>query len=219
MSFRYLAGLPALLILNQLALAADYTLEAVEEKPDDVASEIAETLNPAGVRIKGPRRALVDIWLVKELAVKEGFTPNLDVKYPLTPGQIVGVIQVPRRSELSDFRGQEIEPGTYTLRYGQQPMDGNHIGTSATLDFLLALPADDDKSTAPISVEDLFAHSAEASGTTHPAIFSLLPVEGDIKEAEVVYDESHEFWILQLVATAKETKVPMRLVIVGESEG
>ena len=41
----------------------------------------------------------------------------------------------------TDFRGQEIKKGVYTLRYGQQPEDGNHIGTSELADFLLAIPA------------------------------------------------------------------------------
>ncbi len=216
------SGVMTCLCLIVPAQGADYTFEAAAELPDDVPAEIAAQLDPAGHKVVGPRRDLCQVWLVKELAVKEGFSPTLAVKYPFTPGQLIGVISVPRRAGLVDFRGQEIDDGVYTLRYGQQPMDGNHIGTSETSDFLLAVPATDDADPAPIaSQDDLFDKSEGASGTTHPAIFSLLPAsDAEFTEAGLVHEESKEFWILQLPGTgAGDSKVPIRLVIVGESKG
>lgn len=207
------------------ARADDYTVEAAQESPEDVSDDIKAALSPEGIHVEGPRRGLCDIWLAKELATIEDFEPRLTIKYPLTPGQFVGVMVVPRRAGLTDFRGQEIEDGVYTLRYGQQPMDGNHIGTSATSDFLLALPAGEDEDPAAIEdVDALFSRSADAAGTTHPAIFLLLPVEedqaGDGESAELVHNEDDEFWILEFsAATEGDEKLPMRLVVVGESKG
>jgi hypothetical protein len=214
-------GLLAGLCLAGRAAAQDYKLEATTELPADVPAAIAALLDPAGQKVIGPRRDLVQVWLVKELALQEGFAPSLAVKYPLTPGQLVGVISVPRRAGLSDFRGQELEDGVYTLRYGQQPMDGNHLGTSETSDFLLAVPAADDADPATIAPEALFEKSEGASGTTHPAIFSLLPAgDTEIAAAELVHEESNDWWILQLPAAgAGGVKVPLRVVVVGESKG
>lgn len=205
------------------ALADDYTLETVDEAPDDLSADVAELIDPAGHKIVGPRRDYCEIWLLKKLPVVEGFEPQLSVKYPLTPGQLVGVMRVPRRSDITDFRGQELEDGVYTLRYGQQPMDGNHIGTSATSDFLLAVPADEDQAPAVIeNKDDLNELSAAASGTNHPAIFSLLPVgesEGD-GETSLEHDEDQDFYILRISAkTAGDKTLPLRLVVVGESAG
>jgi hypothetical protein len=217
-----LAGILAGCCFALPAQAQDYTLEAAAELPADLPAELAAKLSPAGHKVKGPRRDLCEIWLVKELAVKEGFSPTLAVKYPFTPGQLIGIVSVPRRAGLVDFKGHEIEDGVYTLRYGQQPMDGNHIGTSETSDFLLAVPVADDADPEPIaSQDDLFDKSAAASGTTHPAIFSLLSAgDAEITEAGLVHDEPNEFWILQLPgAGAGDVKVPIRLVIVGESKG
>ena len=217
-----LAGLLAGFCFTLPAQAQDYTLEAAGELPADLSGELAARLNPAGHKVKGPRRDLCEVWLVKELAVIEGFAPTLAVKYPLTPGQLIGVISVPRRAGLADFKGHAIEGGVYTLRYGQQPMDGNHIGTSETSDFLLAAPVKDDADPATIaSQDDLFDKSAAASGTTHPAIFSLLSAgDAEITEAALVHDEPNKFWVLQLPGTgAGDAKVPIRLVIVGESKG
>jgi len=129
---------------------------------------------------------------------------------------------VPKRAGLTDFREHELDAGLYTLRYGQQPMDGNHIGTSPTADFLLAIPVADDEDPATIeSSKDLFEKSAAASGTTHPAIFTLLPV-GDvtITEPALTHNEDHDFWVLQAVAAGKgDAKIPLQLVVVGSSEG
>jgi hypothetical protein len=209
-----------LLALSSIAAVADdYTLAAAKNLPGDVPASLAEQLVAEGHQVKGPKRELCSIWLLKDVPVKSDFEPSAAVKYPFTSGQLVGLISVPRRSGLTDFKGHEIESGTYTLRYGQQPMDGNHIGTSETADFLLAVPVADDADPAPIAdLESLFSRSEKASGTTHPAIFSLLPAEGET-EAGVIHDAEHEFWILNVSATAGEQKVPLRLIVVGKSKG
>lgn len=211
-----------LLLCAPLCAAGEYTLEAVEAAPDELPDELADLLDPAGYKIVGPRRDYCRVWFLKEVETREDFSPGLTVKYPLTPGQLVGVMSVPRRSEIADFKGQPLEDGLYTLRYGQQPMDGNHLGTSPTSDFLLAVPVDEDPGAGIVdSTDELSELSAEAAGTTHPAVFSLLPPnEAEIEEASLVHDESREFHILQLNANAAggET-LPMRLVLVGESAG
>ena len=218
---RYLLSV-TICLCGTVALADDFTLEPLDEAPDDLSAEVAELIDPAGHKIVGPRRDYCEIWLLKELAVAEGFESQLTVKYPLTPGQLVGVMRVPRRSDIADFRGQELDDGVYTLRYGHQPMDGNHIGTSETSDFLMALPADADSAPAVIENEDdLNERSAEAAGSNHPAIFSLLPTgESENDEASLEYDEDHDFYILQVhVGTSGGESLRLRLIVVGESEG
>lgn len=214
-------SLLALLLSAGRASAEDYKLEAAADPPQEVPAAIASLLEPAGQKVVGPKRDLCQVWLVKELAVKADFQPTQTVKYPFAPGQLVGVISVPRRAGLTDFRGQEIEAGVYTLRYGQQPMDGNHIGTSETSDFLLAVPVADDADPAPIAQEALFEKSEGASGTTHPAIFSLLPAdEPEVSAAVLEREEANDWLVLELPGTgAGGVKLPLRVVVVGESKG
>ncbi|QDU40658.1 hypothetical protein Mal4_50160 [Maioricimonas rarisocia] len=205
------------------ARADDYKLETLDSPPDDLPAAIAEAVSGKGFRVEGPRRTHVDVWLAKSIAIRPEFSPTLSVKYPFTPGQLIGVMEVPRRSDLTDFRGQEMERGVYTLRYAQQPVDGNHIGTSELADFLVAIPADKEESAEPITeIMKLNELSAEASGTTHPAIFSLLPTsEADGKPA-LTHMEEQEFWTLQVQADGKKgeesVKLPLRLVVVGYTE-
>lgn len=202
------------------AAAEDYTLEKVDTAPQGLSAAIVARVRPEGLRIKGPQRPLCELWQVAPLSAAADFRPTAAVKYPFTPGQLVGVMQVPRRAGLTDFRGNAIEAGTYTLRYGRQPMDGNHIGTSELADFLVAIPAAQDADPATITdIQRLHELSAAASGTTHPAIFSLQPVTAPLEEPTLTHDEAREFWILQVNIETEQGPLPVRVVVVGKSEG
>ena len=134
------------------------------------------------------------------------------------------VIEIVKKSEFTDFRGQDVAAGVYTLRYGQQPVDGNHVGTSDLADFLLAIPAKLDTDPALLKMsEAMHKLSAKTAGSNHPAIFSLLPPKADEKTPALTHDSSKHFWILSLTADGKAgdaaIKIPLRVVIVGVSEG
>lgn len=203
------------LVAPVFVAGADYTLEKTENLPDGLTADVSQALNPEGHRVSGSGGPLCTLWLAKAIPAKEGFSPTLSIKYPLSPGQFIGVLQV-QGAKFSDFRDQRLLPGLYTLRYGQQPQDGNHVGTSDYSDFLLALRTKDDKSPERIdNVEDAQSLSADAAGTAHPAIFQLLPPEeGAESKATLVHDDSHDHWIIQ-AAAAGEKPLPLRLIIVG----
>ena len=206
-----------------LASAAEKpALKLLKKKPDGLSKTIAGMLNPAGYHIDGPDGAVVEFWLVKDVGVNGNFKPTLNVKYPFTPGQLVGAMRIPEKSQFTDFRGQNIAAGVYTIRYGQQPEDGNHIGTSETADFLMALPAKVDTDPKPIFGPDqLSESSAKSVQSTHPAIFSLLGVEKPTDKPTLTHDEANEFWIVSLTVDAKAkkkaVKLPLRFVIFGHA--
>ncbi len=206
-----------------VASAAEKTaLKPLKTKPDGLSKNIASTIDPAGFHIDGPDGAVVEFWLVKDLGVKADFKPTLTVKYPFTPGQLIGAMRIPEKSQFTDFRGQNIAAGVYTIRYGQQPEDGNHIGTSETADFLMALPAKFDTDPKPVTGPDQLAESsAKSVQSTHPAIFSLLPVEQPADKPTLTHDEDREFWIVSLTVDAKakkkSIKLPLRFVVFGHA--
>jgi len=212
------AGMALLLV----AAKPSHELKTVKELPKDLAKPIAEKMDSTGYAISGPSGDLGTVWLAKNVDIKEGFQPGFMVKYPFKVGQLVGVLQVAKDASVKDFRGQELKAGLYTLRYGQQPMDGNHIGTSQLSDFLLALPAEKDTKADPLTDSNQLAEkSADAVGSTHPAIFSLLPPE-KAGDAKLVHNEDRDYWILEATASGKEkgkaVKVPLKMVVVGVSE-
>jgi hypothetical protein len=207
-----------------VAAEPSHQLDSVKELPQGLSEKVAAELNPQGHRVVGPDGPVAEVWFAKSAEVKPGFKPSLNVKYPFTPGQLIGALRVPDGTTFTDFRGQEIKPGVYTLRYGQQPQDGNHIGTSDLADFLLALPAKADTDVKPITdFDSLSQGSAEAAGSTHPAIFSLLPVEkNDAPAAALEHNEERDYWIVRVkvpgAAQGEKVEVPLRLVVVGRSE-
>jgi hypothetical protein len=204
-------------------VADDHKLKAVKEVPKGLSPEIEKLIDAAGHQVHGADGAVVELWLLKSLPIKAGFKSSISQLYPFIPGQLLGAMRVPKGAEYTDFRGQEIAAGTYTLRYGLQPEDGNHLGTSDTADFILALPAKID--TKPATIKDfdrLAEHSGKAAGSTHPAIFSLLDPAEAGKESKLIEDTSNDDWILNFVgkgsAKGKTSDVKIRLVVVGESE-
>ncbi len=205
------------------ATADDHKLKTVKEVPKGLSPEIEKLLDAAGHQIQGEEGAVVELWLLKSLPIKSNFKSSASQLYPFTPGQLLGAMRVPKGAEYTDFRDQEIAAGTYTLRYGLQPEDGNHLGTSDTADFILALPAKHD--TKPATIEDFYElseRSGKAAGSTHPAIFSLLDPKEAGKETKLDEDESAEDWVLTFTvkgeAKGKATEVRIRLVVIGESE-
>ena len=216
----------ALLVVSGFAGAVsadDHKLKAVKEVPAGLSSEIEKLINAAGHQIHGADGAVVELWLLKSLPIKSNFKSGAAQLYPFTPGQLLGAMRVPKGAQYTDFRGQEIASGTYTLRYGLQPEDGNHLGTSDTADFILALPAKID--TKPATIEDFYElseRSGKAAGSTHPAIFSLLDPAKAGKESKLDEDKSADDWVLTFTAkgnaNGKAMEVKIRLVVVGESE-
>jgi hypothetical protein len=201
----------------------DKTLATVSQAPAGLTAPVAAALNPQGYSVKTGEGTVCEVWLLKDLAVKPKFKPTLNVKYPFTTGELVGVLRVGDKGDYTDFRGQPVKPGVYTLRYGQQPQDGNHIGTSELADFLVAIPAAQDADPQPVvPPEKLHKASAKTVGGNHPAIFSLVAPEATGNAAALAKDDNDR-WVLDVpaqgVRDGKKTPLSVRLVVIGKTAG
>jgi hypothetical protein len=201
--------------------AQDYKAEKIDEAApaDELAPEIAKLLQPTGIKVvKGKSRTVCEFWLCKDWPIK-GDKVGADVIYPLHPGQIIGVARYPRKG--SDFRDQEIPAGVYVLRYSQQPVDGAHVGTSPTRDFLALLPAAKDRSAAVLEYKPLVSASKETAGGTHPAILSLQRLSDSTEDLAVRHNEEKEWSILRFKGKTtfmgKTADQALELVVVGHA--
>ena len=127
-------------------------------------------------------------------------------------------------AEGHDYRDQPIAKGVYTMRYGLQPVNGDHLGVSTYRDYVLLLPAAKDKSVAPPTRKQLEERSAESAGTSHPASFLMLMApEGAKPESAVVRDAEKNTWSvvlplsLQVKGQAEAMLYPVQLVVVGSA--
>ena len=217
---RYVAAALLPLVFALPSRAQEYKVEKIASAApaEAISPEIAAVLQPAGFKVvKGESRTVCEIWLAKELPVAADAKTTTEVLYPLTPGQLVGVIRYPRKA--ADFRDQEVPSGVYILRYAQQPVDGAHVGTSPTRDFLALLPPDQDRDPKTLDYKALTTASKETTGTAHPGILSLQKAaEGG--EALAIHENAEKEWtIVRFTAKMKQgdaaKELPMELVVVG----
>ena len=202
--------------------AQDYKAEAVNGPPD-VPQSIQGTLQLQGARLLNGQNAIAEVWLAKAVTGQPN-AGSMDIIYgDVTPGSFVGVVHFPNAG--ADFRGQIIKSGYYTLRYDLIPQDGNHLGVSQYRDFLLLVPVAQDSDPAKtLKFEDVVKLSREASGTGHPSILSLDPVEGAPAQFPGALKDYSDNWALvartQVKAEGGEAKdLPMAIVLVGKYEG
>ncbi len=202
--------------------AADYRVEKLDEGPsaEHVSEEIVAAIAGSGVTvIRGKKRTVCQIWLAKEWPVAADFKATSEVNYPFKPGQLIGLVRFKRKG--TDFRDQVITKGWYTLRYGQQPVDGNHEGTSPTRDFLMLVSCEHDRTVEAPDADKLVEHSSEAAGSNHPAIFSLQQAAEADERPSLREEEDHEWQILQLVGQAKggdaSEELAVDIVVVGQA--
>ncbi|HLW43670.1 MAG TPA: hypothetical protein VKS00_04225, partial [Candidatus Acidoferrales bacterium] len=159
------------------AAAQDYKAAAGSSPaPSELSADVRASLAPGSINVTGPSGPYCEIWLRKDIPAAAAANSALGVTYgALVEGSLVGAIHLD--AAVKDFRNQPIQPGTYTLRYGLQPVDGNHQGVSDYRDYLLLGPAADDTATAILADSDMYVMSRKASRAGHPSVWSLVPAD------------------------------------------
>lgn len=176
-----------------LLLAIAPAVTPLSDKPAaELAAGIASELVPAARVAVG--EATLDIWLAK--AVQGGGADWSAVE----SGTLVGAMRV--GGAFKDIRGKVVKPGVYTLRYGQQPQNGDHLGISQFREFLLLSPAAIDTDPKVLGFDGVVALSKEVIGTAHPASLSLDPPHDASGAPLSVYKNElgHEGVVLQIGA-------------------
>lgn len=145
----------------------------------DIPQPVRSILETTGHRIVlDDGSTACDIWLRKTVPAHAKSSDVANVVYPeLGESTLIGLIAFPQAA--TDYRGQAIKAGAYTLRYELIPEDGNHLGVAANRDFVLLVPAaSDPEPDATFKFEELVNLSRKATGTRHPAPLSLVEAGG-----------------------------------------
>lgn len=164
----------ALPLLSVLILASVCMAQTVGRIEISAASNLPSSVKMA-VQAKGYRVALqsgtADFWFAKNLTITKREAAG--ALYPeLSDGEFVGLVSFAQT--FTDFRGQSVPSGVYTLRYQLLPQDGNHLGVSSNPDFLLAIPvAADAHPEQAYAYKKLIALSAKSTGGSHPAVIAM----------------------------------------------
>jgi hypothetical protein len=158
------------LVLALPLLAQSAKVERIGPAPTAVSSDMQAALQDKGYRVTLNDGWSAELWLVKNLKLTTKDAPG--ALYPeLSNSEFVGVINLPKG--MTDFRGQAIPTGIYSLRYQLIPQDANHMGVSPNPDFLLAIPISSDaKPDAVYPFAKLVALSSKSTGA-HPAVIAM----------------------------------------------
>ena len=189
----------------------DYKVEPAGAPPSDLPAAFTSLMAPQGYKISGPSGVFCEIWFRSSLPSGKKSTED-SVSFPTIPhGSLMGAIRFPGQG--ADRRGQQIKAGTYTLRYSNYPVNGDHLGVAPQRDFLVMVPAADDKDpNATPGFDELMGWSKKASGTPHPAVLSLEPPAGGAGPG--LAKEGDHDWAL----TFKIGDTSLSLIVVGKSE-
>lgn len=194
MSIIVASAIGAALIGPSASAQDSYSTEVLSEAPpEDLAAPVRETLSDEGIRVLDAKgKPYLDLWLRKSLPTQGEITePTGSVIFPyLQIGELVGAVRL--AEDTGDYKDQVILPGVYTMRYGLQPVDGNHLGVSKFRDYVLLSLPDEDIELEPIPQDDLNAVSTGPSATNHPSVFLLLPAEADATVPSIVSEESEK---------------------------
>jgi hypothetical protein len=202
------------------AFAASYKVEPSATPPTGLSDALKGILQAQGSRILNEQGGIwCEIWIRKEVA-NTGKPASPDAKYPaLHLGSLLGVMSFPAAG--SDYRGQAIKPGIYTMRYCLIPEDGNHLGAAPIRDFVLLVPVAEDAKDpeAAMTVEELVNLSRKASGTNHPAVINLGRPPESLSGPTLEKDDL-DHWVLKTKTQSKPAAdLLIGIVVVGRAEG
>lgn len=195
------------------ALFGQYKLEQAAAPPEELAPAIREVLQDTGSKVVAVNGSVFcEIWFRKTMPSGPAST-EMGVSLKTVPhGSLLGAIRFPQRGQ--DRRGQTIPPGVYTLRYSLYPPDGNHQGVAAQRDFLLMVPAADEKDpTSTPPYDEVVKMSAKTIKAAHPAVLSLWNDEAGHEPG--LAKEGDTDWILH----TKIGDTPVAIIVVGTFTG
>lgn len=200
------------LLLASTAVFAEWKSSPAGAAPADVAPAMSTLLDKSGVKLMDGDKAVAEIWFRSALPAGQNSETNVTLTN-VTPGTFMGVVHV--MQTWSDRRGQQVKPGTYTLRYSLFPPNGNHQGVAPQRDFLLLVSAADDKDPNKVmSFDEVTKLSMKAMGLPHPGVISLWKADpADFTPGLSQLGENDQVYRTKIGTT------PVAIIVYGKAEG
>lgn len=196
-------------VLAATAASGQYKLESAGAPPSELAPAIRDALKTEGAKIVASDGSVFcEIWFRAKAPSGPEATEQGVSLTTIPHGALLGAIRFPDRGQ--DRRGQSFDPGVYTLRYSLFPPDGDHMGVAPQRDFLLMVPAADDKDVdSTPSYNEVVKMSKKTTKGGHPAILSLWRDEAGHEPGLV--QEGELDWALY----TKIGEIPIGVILIG----
>lgn len=218
--------IPALSFSISLVLALSLVCAAQNGKVEElgpltdkgVSEAVRQTLDSKGYRASlDDGKPLCELWLRKGVPSQTKKDVQSVAYTQLAESTLVGVLHFLRAA--TDYRGENIPVGFYTLRYALLPNDGNHIGAAPNRDFLLLIPAASDPDPDTVfKIQELVALSGKATGTKHPGPLSLVQPDNNGTAPAVSKDDQDHWTFSASIKLTSGEELPFGLVVKGTTQ-
>lgn len=226
---RFIGGFARLLAMGFTAWAmvgaraAEWSVKVADKAPPEALSAaFREILEPRAYQVSDGQRLAYEFWFVKTITLKskpESASKALEAVGQTTP---LGAVIVPE--DRRDYRDKELFADTYTIRHGLQPQDGDHLGTSDYVYFMVLIPAKLDPAPDGITeYKPMVRASGKETPSGHPVVLSLRPVGSEEGEHPRLVDPAPDHKAVRLKLPGKvgdsgeAATVVFDLVIEGHS--
>lgn len=201
------------LLLVSSPIFAEAKVEAIGALTEaSIADPIKAAVEDKGWRVTDDKsKTIAEVWLAKK--VDASGKEVMGANYGHIPeGTLLGVIHFPTNT--SDYRGQAIKAGYYTLRYILILENGAHLGVSPTRDFVLLCAPGDDKDPKALASSEVIKLSTKASSAGHPSPWNIVPASSKDGLPKVVKTEEGH-----VVLDVNVNGLTMGLTLIGKTEG
>ncbi len=188
-------GVFGLALLSSLSIAsggAPGELELAssnEPPPAELPAELRDALPSQSFKVTSSGELQAEFWFAKEPPSGGMGGMALGVNFNQFPvGGLLGVVRLD--VTWRDYKNLPIAPGLYSLRYGQQPADGNHTGITLYRDYAMLVPAGQELGADFAGAQpELDRLSRDSTGTPHPGVMALFPIWDPVDGVQIVPNE------------------------------
>ena len=155
--------------------AADLSLKVIDkEPPKQIADSIRNSLQPKAVQLLNGDSPAFEFWFGSEIPCKSKPGPADKALDAIAETTLLGAVAVGVGQR--DYKDNDIAAGVYTIRFGLQPQDGDHLGTAEFPYFAVLIPAANDTKPDGITTFKAMAKaSSKGTASEHPVVLSLRP--------------------------------------------
>jgi hypothetical protein len=185
------------------AWGAQLTLKTADKgPPEGVAEPIAKGLESKAIQVLDGDKVVYEFWFRKDLPVKAKPDSTAKALDNLEEMSLMGIAVVGEGRR--DYKDNEIAPGAYTMRFGLQPQDGDHLGTSEFPYFAVLIPAKVDTEPAGIKTfKSMVKASSKGTASGHPVVLSLRPVQKQAGDSPALSEPAPDHKAIDLRVPAK----------------
>jgi hypothetical protein len=205
-----------------LCSAADVAVKVIDkDAPKEVSDAIRQTLQSKAVQLIESDKAIYEFWWRREIPLK----PKADAKSlsSIAETTLLGIVSVGKGQR--DYKDNEIPEGTYTVRFGLQPQDGDHLGSAEYPYFTVLIPVKSDTEVNGIKTyKAMVKASGKDTSTGHPIVLSLRPASSGDAESPKLTEPAPEQKCVRIKIPAKApdadqpTNIVFELVYKGKGK-